>query len=447
MKKILFIIPVFLFSMYGFSQGINFEHGFWKEILGKANQVNKPIFVEFYTKESDSCKLMDVQVFSNKSVGAVYNENFVSYQIDVEKGEGIEMAKKYGVRTFPTYIFFNMNGEPFCASSKVMPADNLIDVSNKALQIMYDSKPLDDYEKDYDKKKDNPDFLKQYINKRSSLGLSNAIIFDQYLKLLPEEERTSLTVVNLYKNEGQYLRINSLAFKNLQKNGPKINEILGTVNLLIFNGIKNSINDAAVLKDKQTLASAMAAYDQLSQKDLPMLKDELYMMYYGQTGETTKYMEYACNHCRNYLMKISDAAIKEKNDTSVQVVEQMIKAGSLPTSDSILIAKLKDQAANSESNKVGNKLNNLSIDALEKTSVKKVLKKALKWSKRSMEIVPDNTQFMDTYAKLLYKLGKDKVAIAKEEEVYNKIPKEDIFRNRVEETLFKMKAGEKIWKD
>jgi thioredoxin-related protein len=447
MKKILFIIPAFLLSMYGFSQGINFEHGTWQEILDKANQVNKPIFVEFYSTESDSCKLMDTQVFSNRSVGAVYNENFISYQIDAEKGEGIEMAKKYGLIAFPTYIFFNSEGEPFCASSKLMPAGSLINVSNKALQIMYDSKPLDEYEKEYAEKKDNPGFLKQYINKRSSLGLSNAFLFDPYLKLLPEEERTSLTVVNLYKNEAQYLRINSLAFENLQKNGSKINEILGTVNFLLFDGIKNSINDAAALKDEQTLASAMLAYDQLPQQDLPMLKDELYMMYYEQTGETDKYMEYACNYCSDHLMKISDAAIKEKNEASVQVVEQMIKAGSLPTSDSGLIAKMKDQAANSESNKVSNKLNKLSIDALEKTSDKKVLNKALKWSERSMEIVPGNTQFMDTYAKLLYKLGKDKVAIAKEEEVYNKIPKEDIFRNRVEETLFKMKAGEKIWKN
>jgi len=447
MKKLLFIIPAFLFSMFGFSQGIAFENGTWKEVLEKAQQKNKPIFVEFYTTGSDSCKMMSIQIFPLESVGRVYNENYICYQIDAEKGEGAEMAKKYGLTSFPTYIFFNVDGTPFCASAKAMSAANFIGVSDKALQIMYDSKPMDAYEKEYAEKKDDPGFLRHYINKRSSIGLSNAFLFDKYLKLIPEEERTSLTVIRLYKDEGQFLRVNSVAFENLQKNGPKINETLGTVNFLLYTAIKNSISDAAETKDEQLLTTAMLACDQLPMQDLPMQKDELYMMYYERTGEADNYLKYATNYCKDYLMKISDATIEEKNKASVQNIEQMINSGAIPLKDSTFINKMKNQAAHSESNKIGNELDRLSLEAFDKTSDKKILKNALKWSERSMEILPDNTQFMDTYAKLLYKLGKNKDAIAKEEEALEKTPKEDILRNRIEETLFKMKAGEKIWKD
>src|SRR5665647_3478546 len=66
MKKQLFIISALFISMLGFSQGIEFEHGTWKEVLEKSKQTGKPIFVAVsYTHlrahETDSylvCRLL-----------------------------------------------------------------------------------------------------------------------------------------------------------------------------------------------------------------------------------------------------------------------------------------------------------------------------------------------------------------------------------------------------
>lgn len=433
--------------MFGFSQGITFEQGTWKEVLKKAQQINKPIFVEFYTTKSDSCKLMAMQIFPIESVGKVYNENFICYQIDAGKREGAEMAKQIAVTYFPTYIFFNPDGTPFCKSLKAMSATNFIGLSDKAMEMMYDLKPMDVLEKEYAVKKDDPTFLKYYIKKRSSIGLSNAFLFDKYLKLISEKERTSQTVMDLYSKEGQFLRVNSIAFENLQKNSLKINEALGNVNFLLYSGIKNSIDDAAASKDEQLLATTMSVYDQLRQQDLPILKDELYMVYYGQTGETDKYFKYATNYCDDHLMKISDATIEEKGKANAKDVEQMIKSGALPMTDTTLLVKMRSQAVHSESYRISNELNRISREAFEKTSDNKVLKNALKWTERSIKLSPDNAQILDTNANLLYKLGKNKNAIAKEENALNKTSKEDVTRNRIEETLYKMKAGEKTWKD
>ncbi len=38
-------------------------------------------------------------------------EDFILYQIDCEKGEGIELAKKYEVRGYPTFVAINSKGE------------------------------------------------------------------------------------------------------------------------------------------------------------------------------------------------------------------------------------------------------------------------------------------------------------------------------------------------
>jgi len=448
MKKFLFIIPVFLYALFGFSQGIVFENGTWKDLLVKAQQANKPIFVEVFISSSDSCKHMAEQIFPIKAVGKAYNENFLCYQIDAEKGEGVEFSKRYEVKSYPTYLFFFADGSIFCKASKAMSANNLIGVSDQALSIMYDSKPMAVLEKDYAIQKDNPAFLKWYIWKRSKIGLSNAFLFDKYLKLIPEEERTSSTVVDLYQKDGKFLRINSLAFENLRKYASTFDKTLGAVHLLIFNSIKNTIGDAASSKDKKLLGSAMSIFDQLPQKELPMQKDELFMMYYKETGETDKYLKHTARFGNKYLMKISNDTIEQRNKANLVLFDQIIKSGALSSiKDADIISKLKEQAANTESIKISKELNRISSEVFESSSDKKMLRNALKWSKRSLELSPDNVQVMENYANLLYKIGQKKEAIAQEEEALRKVSKIDASRYRIEETLVKMKAGEKIWKD
>jgi thioredoxin-related protein len=43
-------------------------------------------------------------IFPLKTVGDYYNSHFINAKIDMEKGEGIELAKKYNVKAFPTYF-------------------------------------------------------------------------------------------------------------------------------------------------------------------------------------------------------------------------------------------------------------------------------------------------------------------------------------------------------
>ena len=112
MKKLLLIIPALLFSMLGFSQGIEFEHGTWKEVLAKAQQTNKPIFVDVYTTWCGPCKMMDKDIFPLETVGKAYNAGFVCYHLDAEKGEGIEVAKN--TKSGPTRpIFLSKLMAPF----------------------------------------------------------------------------------------------------------------------------------------------------------------------------------------------------------------------------------------------------------------------------------------------------------------------------------------------
>ena len=110
MKKLTIFSALFIGAM-ALAQGIKFEDTNFSTILAKAKKENKLIFVDAYASWCGPCKLMVKNVFPQKAVGDYYNSHFVNAKIDMEKGEGIDLAKKYNVKAFPTYLFIDGNGE------------------------------------------------------------------------------------------------------------------------------------------------------------------------------------------------------------------------------------------------------------------------------------------------------------------------------------------------
>lgn len=54
--------------------------------------------------------MMAAQVFTQQKVGDYFNEHFVSLKMDMEKGEGITLGKKYGVTAYPTMLILDTQG-------------------------------------------------------------------------------------------------------------------------------------------------------------------------------------------------------------------------------------------------------------------------------------------------------------------------------------------------
>lgn len=110
MKKLTIFSALFIGAL-AFAQGIKFEDINFSAILAKAKKENKLVFIDAYASWCGPCKLMVKNVFPQKAVGDYYNSHFVNAKIDMEKGEGLELAKKYNVKAFPTYLFVDGNGE------------------------------------------------------------------------------------------------------------------------------------------------------------------------------------------------------------------------------------------------------------------------------------------------------------------------------------------------
>ena len=76
------------------SVGIRFMHESLVKGLETASVLNKPIFIDCYTTWCGPCKYLSTSVFPDKKVGEFYNENFICLKFDMEKGEGLDIAKK-----------------------------------------------------------------------------------------------------------------------------------------------------------------------------------------------------------------------------------------------------------------------------------------------------------------------------------------------------------------
>jgi len=111
MKKISFFFILFAFQLIFSQQSIKFENSDFTAILAKAKAEKKLIFLDAYAAWCGPCKLMEKNVFTDKAVAEYYNKNFINAHFDMEKGEGPNLASKYGIRSYPTLLFLNSEGE------------------------------------------------------------------------------------------------------------------------------------------------------------------------------------------------------------------------------------------------------------------------------------------------------------------------------------------------
>lgn len=170
------------FSTVNNEPGIRFLHQPWAELVTKAKAENKLIFIDFYTQWCGPCLNMAETVFKLPEVGAFYNDHFICAKIDAEHGEGIALAKKYGVRSYPTYAFVNpANEEMVHRSGSRQTAEQFIRTGEGALNPTLRSFYL---EEQYAKGNREQNFLIDYINYEFSVYARNNVTkaFDELIQ-------------------------------------------------------------------------------------------------------------------------------------------------------------------------------------------------------------------------------------------------------------------------
>lgn len=172
-KKIILLTLVLIPVSLSAKNSIIFEKGNWATVVEKAKKENKLIFIDFYTQWCGPCHMMAEDVFILPSVYDFYNSNFINAKIDAENGEGIELALKYGINLYPTYLFIDPNTEtPVHRSSGRQDPSVFIFTGESALNPVKTSVYLDN---NYEKLKGDLNFLNDYATYKSSVYDRNAI--------------------------------------------------------------------------------------------------------------------------------------------------------------------------------------------------------------------------------------------------------------------------------
>ena len=105
------------------------------KVIKQAQKENKYIFIDAYTTWCGPCKMMDREVFTDKEVGAHYNANFVNAKFDMEKGDGVVVSDKYDVRSYPTFLYLDSDGNLLHKVSSYRPKRIFMAIGDEALEF------------------------------------------------------------------------------------------------------------------------------------------------------------------------------------------------------------------------------------------------------------------------------------------------------------------------
>lgn len=308
MKNSLLIIIIFLtLKVNAQETGLKVEHdATWQQILDKAKKENKYILLDAYASWCGPCKWMAKEVFPKPEVGAAINPYYISAKIDMEKGEGIELAKKYNVRNYPTYLFFDANGELVHRSLGSMPAKDFIELCTNTL---------------------NPD--KQYITlqKKYLSGYRDTAFLKQFAYVASEAQDTlyKQALSEYFDANNKQLNSNTIrilydltssledeSFKLLQSNKEAFYKVIGkeevdmNVEELVWNEAKRAGKKGT---DKEAFKKVIQQY--LPEKtDLLCAEYEISLL--KRAGDWKEYLPkvlaFADKYCQNDWQRLNDIA-------------------------------------------------------------------------------------------------------------------------------------------
>jgi len=398
MQKFILIITLFITVSFsdGFSQNrsIRFIDKPWQDIVAMAKQENKLIFLDAYASWCGPCKWMAANMFTNDSIADYYNKTFICASFDMEKGEGISLRKKYGVRAYPSLIFINPDQN--MVHEKVGAAQKVREYIDMAKIAQNPEEGLAAYIKKYNAGNNSPLFIQNY----------------------------------LYRLADAFIPINTV----IQKYFVTQNEtdLLNRVNWNIIYRFSSEINDPLF----EFLVKHQAEYAKAYSKDSVI----------GKISDV--YLNALRGTQRNFNSKLADSVYLR--------LEEKIKASGFEGAGKVIFTSDLDWFQAKGKNKEFldlafenldkyyandyNMLSKVSGIVSSMTSEAKYMEKALSWSKKSVSIreEPFNT---DNYASILFKMGKKDEAVKQEKKVIALAKKRNISAIPYEEALKKMEES------
>lgn len=143
------------------NEGVVFLEGkTFAEAVEIAKESGKKVFLDCYTSWCGPCKMVARDIFPQKVAGDYFNSEFVNIKIDMEKGEGLELRERLGVKAFPTFIMFDSEGKEI---GRLVGARKNAEEFVEAVKDAVGENSLSAMNKKYENGERNPEFLSKYL--------------------------------------------------------------------------------------------------------------------------------------------------------------------------------------------------------------------------------------------------------------------------------------------
>jgi|GEM_PF-1154569 len=391
MQKISTLLVAFVL-MFGYqnlsAEGIDFEHGTWGEALKKAQQEDKLIFLDAYTTWCGPCKWMTANVMNQPEVGEFFNKHFVNVKMDMEKGEGLGLAKKFGVGAYPTLAFVDAQSAMVWRVAGALDTEQFLALGQKIVdgvepvQKMYDKFASGKYDKD---------FLYKYLIHTQEVAMRSNGALEEYLKLMKPEDLRNEQDFDVFVRF--FSKTDSEYFKEFEKNMEMYKELHGAekVEEKYYGSFLRTMQRSAYENDQEGFQAARKRIGDAGGEQIQ--------------GSVTSLL-------------VFNASKNESPEKGYEMLTQFVDEG-----------KTISPSA----------LNQYAWEVYEKVDEPDIIEQAIRWAQVGTELEP-NPMIMDTWGMLLYKHGELEAALEKLEAALELAKESGTPMTETEEAIMKIKG-------
>ncbi len=299
MKRLLALLAFILTGTFAFATGIEFFEGSLEDAKKKAIEEERIIFIDAYTTWCGPCKRMAKSVFTQESVGNFYNENFINMKIDMEKGKGPQIARQYRVRSYPTLLFVDGNGEVVHLAVGAKKPDDFIKLGEMVLRKNDKSA---DYEAEYKEGKRDPEFVMKYMKSLVKAGKPSLKVANDYLKT-QDDLTTEFNRKFIFE---AVTEADSRIFDMMAKDKNAIIKIFGqdAFDKKVIAVTNVTVNKAIEFESMDLLAEAKEKINIISDKERAKLFHvRADKKYYLKTGDVKNYIKTAGKYIKEFVGK------------------------------------------------------------------------------------------------------------------------------------------------
>ncbi len=394
--------------------GVHFQHNLsWQQTLAKAKAEHKYIFVDGFTTWCGPCRYMSKNIFPQKAVGDVMNAKFIAVkmQLDTSDADNAEVKKRYAdahalatdykINVYPTYLFFSPDGKLVHRAVGSSEAGAFIAKLNDALNP--ETQYYTQLAKYKEGKKDSAFLHRLTTAAMEAYDMQNAsAVAGDYLTMQPD----------LYTPENLAI-LSQVTQSSHDKGFPILLEHADKVDAVMGKGTAGSIVQGIILHEEVNpllYVNPTAAAKDWTEPNWNTIEKNLQSKYPAQAAPLLAYSKVV------FYMRKGDW-----NQFGPAVVAYLKSYG--------------DDVSD-------NQLNEYAWKVFQNCNDETCLQNALDWSKRSFD-KSGTPGYMDTYANILYRLGKKDEALQWEQKAMDNSPEDE--KAGYQQTIDKMKAGEKTW--